>query len=473
MQIFPVPLFVGPMPAFQPETTVSVDRAECFDMFVNAPENGVLDSANVSDVAKIFSAIPEEKGDAAGNSNSETTDDDALSPVTTFPLCPAPLSFEPAAAWGESQQPPNMDATLYTTDITSNSYENGPPSHLNWPIEVSPNQQSDTLALDEDTSRMEPQAADTPTPPHFPQGPNATQQDAEAPSELGRSRALVGPHTTAPRVPPAEAKDGHKTAPPSKDTAIESQTALGVNSQRAPSAGLSAPADHPVKTMGTEGQPSNDTAEPPSSKTPATPANPISPDFAQAVSARPPPAPLEPAAHSNNPTSGQSPDPADFPLSSIEGQTLPLPRHPAFPVLPTPGSATPHPVAVQAAAAVFHSVSAGETATELTLSPEDLGKIRFEIISSDDKLTVRMFVERPDTLDLVRRQGDQLLAELRQAGFTQASLSFGNWQQQGRKQADQVALALPGTAEDRPQGQTLAPHYIPPLAPFGRLNIRL
>ena len=111
--------------------------------------------------------------------------------------------------------------------------------------------------------------------------------------------------------------------------------------------------------------------------------------------------------------------------------------------------------------------------TELTLAPEELGKLRFEIATQDDRLTVRLYAERPETLDLLRRQSDVLLAELRQAGYAQSSLSFGSWDQNRSGPSD--AKDQPAFTE--PEGtQTLTLQAVSTAAPHlgsGRLNIRL
>ncbi|MFN3723149.1 MAG: flagellar hook-length control protein FliK [Paracoccaceae bacterium] len=74
---------------------------------------------------------------------------------------------------------------------------------------------------------------------------------------------------------------------------------------------------------------------------------------------------------------------------------------------------------------VLHKGSDGQF--ELTIGPEEIGKLRFEITTIDNKLHITLFAERPDTLDLIRRNGDQLLNDLRLSGFGNSSLSFGDW----------------------------------------------
>lgn len=74
--------------------------------------------------------------------------------------------------------------------------------------------------------------------------------------------------------------------------------------------------------------------------------------------------------------------------------------------------------------------SASDAPLTVHLTPEDLGILRFEVSQTDHGLHIHLDVEQSSTLDLLRRQGDQLLADLRQAGFGDATLSFsGNGSQ--------------------------------------------
>lgn len=112
--------------------------------------------------------------------------------------------------------------------------------------------------------------------------------------------------------------------------------------------------------------------------------------------------------------------------------------------------------------------------TEVILAPEELGRLRFEIATLDDRLTVRLFIERPDTLDLMKRQSDQLLAELRQAGFSQANLSFSGWAQGQSGAPWSQAADTPRPAHDASSDAPSAPTGVPgQLSPTGRLHIRL
>lgn len=61
---------------------------------------------------------------------------------------------------------------------------------------------------------------------------------------------------------------------------------------------------------------------------------------------------------------------------------------------------------------------------ELTLSPEELGKVRLVLQTSESSMSVHVTVERPETLELLRRNIDLLANELRNLGFQNISFEF-------------------------------------------------
>ena len=65
----------------------------------------------------------------------------------------------------------------------------------------------------------------------------------------------------------------------------------------------------------------------------------------------------------------------------------------------------------------------------MQLAPEELGRVRVEMTATGDRMQIHLAVERPESLDLLRRHGEQLLQEFRQAGIVGGSLTFGTWQQ--------------------------------------------
>lgn len=89
------------------------------------------------------------------------------------------------------------------------------------------------------------------------------------------------------------------------------------------------------------------------------------------------------------------------------------------PVLARPE--TPGQIAVQVAEVV---AAGGKTATEITLQPEELGRLRMSMSAENGGLSVTMTVERPETLDLMRRHIDGLVDELRRLGYTSVNVSL-------------------------------------------------
>jgi flagellar hook-length control protein FliK len=64
---------------------------------------------------------------------------------------------------------------------------------------------------------------------------------------------------------------------------------------------------------------------------------------------------------------------------------------------------------------------------ELTLTPETLGRVHFDMRPEGAGLAITVSAERSETLDLIRRHLPDLLAELREAGVQAGTLSFGSW----------------------------------------------
>lgn len=63
---------------------------------------------------------------------------------------------------------------------------------------------------------------------------------------------------------------------------------------------------------------------------------------------------------------------------------------------------------------------------EVTLAPEELGRITMTISSSDGGLTLTLVAERPETLELMRRNIDQLAQEFRDLGFGALNFAFSH-----------------------------------------------
>lgn len=87
------------------------------------------------------------------------------------------------------------------------------------------------------------------------------------------------------------------------------------------------------------------------------------------------------------------------------------------------------PIPISAIATIVKDQAApGKTKTiELTLAPEELGRIRLLLQPDGDKMRIVVQAERPETMDLLRRNAEVFSSELRQSGFANSSFSFGGW----------------------------------------------
>lgn len=93
-----------------------------------------------------------------------------------------------------------------------------------------------------------------------------------------------------------------------------------------------------------------------------------------------------------------------------------------------------------------HASTAIDRQVEVLLTPEDLGSVRFQIRHHGETVSILLSAERGDTMDMLRRHGDELMREFRQAGFSGATLDFGRWGQQ--QQSQQQAPANFALADD-------------------------
>ncbi|WP_162300827.1 flagellar hook-length control protein FliK [Alkalilacustris brevis] len=85
---------------------------------------------------------------------------------------------------------------------------------------------------------------------------------------------------------------------------------------------------------------------------------------------------------------------------------------------PDPGRAA----ALQIAAAAGNLHGGG---LEITLSPEELGRVRLTMSGTEGALSITILAERGETLDLLRRNIELLAQELRDMGFSSLSFNFG------------------------------------------------
>jgi flagellar hook-length control protein FliK len=63
---------------------------------------------------------------------------------------------------------------------------------------------------------------------------------------------------------------------------------------------------------------------------------------------------------------------------------------------------------------------------EITLNPEELGRVRMALTTTESGVTVVITSERPETLDLMRRHIDQLAQEFLRLGYENTAFEFGS-----------------------------------------------
>ena len=131
------------------------------------------------------------------------------------------------------------------------------------------------------------------------------------------------------------------------------------------------------------------------------------------------------------------------------------------------------PVAAQIVAALSRSA---DGATELALSPDELGTVRLRLepdAANPDRMVVMITFERPETLDLFRRHVGELADALRDAGYSGADIGFGQ-DQSGSGGSEGSAARSAGRATGQNQPEPDHPHSSAPRLDAGAsLDLRL
>jgi flagellar hook-length control protein FliK len=91
---------------------------------------------------------------------------------------------------------------------------------------------------------------------------------------------------------------------------------------------------------------------------------------------------------------------------------------------------------------------------EIRLDPEELGPVRVALEPADGTMTVHVSADRGETLDLLRRNSDQLARDLRDIGYRDVSFDFGSEQRPDSRQPPAYEPFVPSAAEP---GNDVAP----------------
>lgn len=131
-------------------------------------------------------------------------------------------------------------------------------------------------------------------------------------------------------------------------------------------------------------------------------------------------------------------------------------------------------IAVQIAETVHR---AGTRSVDVTLQPEELGRVRISMSSEQGALAVTLQADRPETLDLIRRNIDLFAEELRRLGHGSVGFSFQHGSPGGGGAQPGAATVPPGDdptavpADAAPEA-AMPPEPIP-LAPRAGIDIRI
>lgn len=148
---------------------------------------------------------------------------------------------------------------------------------------------------------------------------------------------------------------------------------------------------------------------------------------------------------------------------SVTGETAPAASS-GRPEATTTQPTAPRPTMQQIAEALPRQEG---RATEITLDPEELGRVRMVLSAQDGTLTLSVTAERGETLDLMRRHAESLAQQYREMGFSDIDFSFG----EERRPAGSGTVAADGTETEQPSGATSAARSA--AATSGALDLRL
>ena len=113
--------------------------------------------------------------------------------------------------------------------------------------------------------------------------------------------------------------------------------------------------------------------------------------------------------------------------------------------------------APQISARVVEAVPAAtEGPVEIVLDPEELGKLRMQITRSETGWTLHVNIERPETLDFMRRHIETLQKDLVSVGYESLNLQLGGGQNGGASAQEHLKRAEgPSIALDEGQSQNM------------------
>jgi flagellar hook-length control protein FliK len=83
----------------------------------------------------------------------------------------------------------------------------------------------------------------------------------------------------------------------------------------------------------------------------------------------------------------------------------------------------------------------GQPTIDITLNPEELGRVRLSVSGSETGLVVSILADRPETMDLIRRHLDMLSDQYRAQGFDAVRFEFSEGKGHHREGSDHGGTA--------------------------------
>jgi flagellar hook-length control protein FliK len=163
------------------------------------------------------------------------------------------------------------------------------------------------------------------------------------------------------------------------------------------------------------------------------------------------------------------PDPAsppELPSADPTPQQATIIVTPERPGQPPAPHTTPAPSAITVGQQIVAAIAQfPDRPVELTLAPEELGKVSLTLASQDSGMSVHVRADRPETLDLMRRHIDQLARDFRDLGLGDVAFSFSGGQRDpgpGRQVPDTPVRVGPEPAALLPASATHTPRRAAP-----------
>jgi len=160
---------------------------------------------------------------------------------------------------------------------------------------------------------------------------------------------------------------------------------------------------------------------------------------AEARAAPPPGTPAQGGAPASPPMPAlAAAPPPDWRLEAVAARSA----HPAAAPRAHPAAPAPRDVAAQITLGI---VAAADPRVEIRLDPPELGRVEIRLTGVDGALQAVVLAERPETQEFLRRNAEELVRDLVEAGYGRVSLEFAaGGEAPDREAAPGARVAAPG-----------------------------